>query len=70
MLLGDESKRQSFLTSWVSKAKKLASLDGNDKCDHETESVAESRLTDCDSLSVMSKESDHDPGEYDGDDSA
>lgn len=69
MLLGDESKRQSFLTSWVSKAKKPASLDGNDKCDDETESLAESRLTDSDSLSVMSKESDHDPGEYDGDDS-
>ena len=63
-------KRQSFLTSWVSKAKKLASLDGNDECDDETESLTEITLTDCDSLSVMSEESDHDPGEYDGDNSA
>ena len=61
MLLGDEEAEfLNFVTS----------LDGKDECDDETESLAESILTDCESLSVMSEESDHDPGEYDGDNSA
>ena len=64
-----QSLGQSSLSSWVSKTKRLASLDSNDECDDETESLAESRLTDsCSVDCVVSEESD--PGEYDGDESA
>ena len=63
-------KRQSSLSSWISKAKKPASLDGNDECNDETDSLgylAESRLTDSDSCSAVNEESDNDPEEYNGD---
>ena len=67
-------KRQSSLSSWISKTKKqkeVASLNDSDEYGNETES----RLTNSYSDSIVargvaSKESDHDPWEYDRDESA